>query len=366
MAETSTAPTERLVALDAFRGLTIAFMVLVNDAGDGRHSYWPLDHAKWNGWTPTDVVFPSFVWIVGVAITLSLSKRLAAGVTRAALLGQALRRAAIIFALGLIVYAAPAFDPSTQRLLGVLQRIAICFLAAAAIYLTTNVRGQMLWLVGLLAGYWLLMAFAPVPGYGAGRLDVEGNFAHYIDRIVLGAHNYHSTKTWDPEGIVSTLPAIATAIFGLLCGHLLKMDKSLREKVARMLVVGVALMAAAYVCNIWLPINKKLWTTSFSLFMAGLDFVLLAGFMWLVDIQGHRKMVKPLVIMGLNPITVYMLSELLSEALDFTGAHEAIYNAVFTPIASPYNASLLWALTYTGVMYLAAWGMYKKSWIVRA
>jgi predicted acyltransferase len=365
MAQNSTAPSSRLVALDAFRGLTIAFMVLVNDAGDGRHTYWPLDHAEWNGWTPTDVVFPSFVWIIGVAITLSLSKRLAAGATRSKLMWQLLRRSLIIFGLGLIVYVAPAFDGGTQRIMGVLQRLAICYFAAAAIYMTTKLRGQIIWLVGLLTAYWLLMAFAPVPGYGAGHLDVERNFAHYIDRIALGAHNYHATKTWDPEGIVSTLPAIATAIFGLLCGYLLKSEKSLRDKVMRMVLLGAALMAAGYVCNIWLPINKKLWTTSFCLFMAGLDFVLLAGFLWLVDIKGYQKLVKPLVIIGLNPITVYMLSELLSEALDITGLHHTIYNAVFVPVASPYNASLLWALAYTGLMYLAAWAMYKKGWIVR-
>jgi predicted acyltransferase len=283
MAQTSTAPQQassRRVALDAFRGLTIAFMVLVNDAGDGRHTYWPLDHAEWNGWTPTDVVFPSFVWIVGVAITLSLARRLAAGVTRAVLMRQALRRALVIYVLGLIVYAAPAFDLSTQRLLGVLQRIAVCYLVAAVIYLTTSVRGQIIWLIGLLTTYWLLMAFAPVPEFGAGHLDVERNFAHYIDRIMLGSHNYHSTKTWDPEGIVSTLPAIATALFGILCGQLLKTKNQLGEKVLRMVLIGAALMATGYVCNIWLPINKKLWTHSFSLFMAGLDFVLLAAFLW--------------------------------------------------------------------------------------
>ena len=356
--------SSRLVALDAFRGLTIAFMVLVNDGGDS-HNYWPLEHAEWNGWTPTDVVFPSFVWIVGVAITLSLSKRLAAGASRQSLMWQALRRALIIFALGLIVYAAPSFNLGTQRILGVLQRIAICYFAAALIYLTTSLRGQIAWLLGLLAAYWLLMTLVPVPGFGAGHLDVERNFAHYVDSIVLGAHNYRHTKTWDPEGIVSTMPAIATALFGILCGHLLKLDKTLRDKVLRMLFLGAALMTAGYICNIWMPINKKLWTPSFALFMAGLDFALLAAFLWIVDIRGHRGLVKPLVIIGLNPITIYMLSELLSEALDISGLHEKIFHAVFTPIASPYNASLLWALAYTGLMYLAAWGMYKKGWIVR-
>jgi predicted acyltransferase len=361
----SVKPASRLVALDAFRGLTIAFMVLVNDAGDGQHTYAPLQHSEWNGWTPTDVVFPSFVWIVGVAITLSLAKKLASGVSRGALVRQAFRRFLILYLLGLAVYAAPAFDPATQRLPGVLQRIAICFLAASLIYLSTGLRGQLIWITGLLTSYWLLMAFMPVPGFGAGRLDVEGNFAHYVDHIVLGRHNYSATKTWDPEGIVSTLPAIATALFGLLCGHILKMDRILQDRVLRMIALGAALMAAGYVCNIWLPINKKLWTASFCLFMAGLDFVLLAFFLWIVDIRGYKRMVGPLVIMGLNPITIYMLSELLSEALDFTGLHHTIYSSVFEPIGSPYNASLLWALAYTGLMYLTAWGMYKKGWVVR-
>jgi predicted acyltransferase len=355
------AHSNRLVALDAFRGLTMAFMVLVNDPGDGRHTYWPLEHAEWNGWTPTDVVFPSFLWIVGVALTLSLGKRLSAGVTRGALFRQAFRRAAILYALGLVVYAAPAFSLTTQRLLGVLQRIAICYLAAVAIFLTTRLRGRIAWIVGLLAAYWCLMAFVPVPGYGAGRLDVEGNLAHYVDRIVLGAHNYHSTKTWDPEGIVSTLPAIATALMGICCGQLLGLKKTLGERIVWMVAIGVALLVAGEICNIWLPINKK----SFALFMAGLDFVLLACFLWVVDGLNHKRAVKPLVIMGMNPIAVYMASELLDEVFGFSGLHHAIYNALFVPLASPYNASLLWGLAYTALMYGVAWAMYRRNWVLR-
>jgi hypothetical protein len=246
-----------------------------------------------------------------------------------------------------------------------MQRIAICYLAAAAIYLTTKIRGQIAWIVGLLTAYWLLMAFVPVPGYGAGRFDVEGNFAHYLDRIVLGAHNYRSTKTWDPEGIVSTLPAIATALFGVLCGHLLKARKALHERVIWMALAGALLLAAGLVCNIWLPINKKLWTTSFSLFMAGLDFVLFAAFLWLADGRGYKRALKPFLILGMNPITIYMISELLDELLSQTGLHKSIYRTVFAPIASPANASLFWALTYTGLMLFIAWIMYKRRWIVR-
>ena len=165
----------------------MALMVLVNTPGDGEYTYAALQHARWNGWTPTDTVFPSFMWIVGVAMTIVISKRLAAGVSRAQIFVHAFRRAVILYVLGLIVYAYPNFDLSTQRLLGVLQRIAICYLIATAIYLTTHIRGQILWIISLLGGYWLLMTLVPVPGYGAARLDVDGNFAHYVDRIVLGA-----------------------------------------------------------------------------------------------------------------------------------------------------------------------------------
>lgn len=300
MAQVSTAPLhrtsletppspQRLTSLDAFRGATIAFMILVNTPG-GREVYAPLQHAEWNGWTPTDVVFPSFVWIVGVAMTLSLARRIAAGVSRARLFGQIFKRSVILYALGLIVYAYPGFNLHTQRLLGVLQRIAICYLIAGAIYLTTSLRGQIIWIVSLLAAYWLIMALVPVPGYGAGRLDVEGNFAHYIDRIVLGSHNYHWTKTWDPEGIVSTLPAIVTALLGIMAGQILRLERTLAERTTWLFVTGNLLIAAGLIVNVWLPINKKLWTDSFALFMAGLDFVMFAMLLWFVDGRGYKRL----------------------------------------------------------------------------
>jgi predicted acyltransferase len=364
----------RLVSLDAFRGATMAFMILVNTPGDGRHVYWPLEHAEWHGWTPTDVVFPSFLWIVGLAMTLSMGRRLARGDSRADLFRTAARRAAILFVMGVLVYVYPAFDLSTERILGVLQRIAICYLVAAAIFLTTKLRGQIVWMVSLMAVYWLLMAFAPVPGYGAGRLDVEGNFAHYVDRLVLGSHNYIWTKTWDPEGIVSTLPAIVTCLLGVLAGHMVASQRGLGERCLRLFGLGVLLLAAGLICNIWLPINKKLWTDSFALFMGGLDFVMFAGFLWLVDGLGWRRAVKPLVIMGGNAIVIYLASEFLDEGLGWirwTGASGQvslrgwIYGHLFAGIANPYNASLLYAIAYVLVLYLFAWALYRRRWFIR-
>ncbi len=362
---------QRLVSLDAFRGATMALMVLVNNPGDGAHTYAPLQHAEWNGWTPTDVVFPSFMWIVGVALTFSLAKRMAEGVPRARLLLQAARRAAILFLLGVAIYAYPRFDPSTQRILGVLQRIAICYLIAVAIYLTSSVRGQILWIVGLLTGYWLLMMLVPVPGYGAGHLDVAGNLSHYVDRVVLGRHNYADSATWDPEGIVSTLPAIATVLFGIMAGHILRLKRVLSNRVVLLLGVGVLLLAAGLIANTWLPINKKLWTTSFALFMAGLDFVIFAAFLWVVDGRGYQRIVKPLVILGMNAIAVYLASEFADQV--FSAIHVSgdvtlrtwLFDNIFRPIASPYNASLLYAIAYVLLMYVIAYALYRRRWFLR-
>jgi predicted acyltransferase len=356
--------TSRLCSLDAFRGATMALMVLVNTAG-GPVSYGPLQHSEWNGWTITDVVFPSFVWIVGVAITLSLGQKLAAGVPKSRLFAQAARRAAIIFVLGLIVYAAPDFSLSTQRILGVLQRIAICYLIASAIYLTTGWRAQIAWIVALLASYWLIMMLVPVPGYGAGDLAVGHNIANYVDRVVLGRHNYAGTKTWDPEGLISTLPSIATALLGVMAGQILKLKRDLAERTVWLYLTGSILITLGLICNIWLPINKKLWTSSFSLFMAGLDFVIFAGFLWLIDGKGYQRYARPLMIMGMNAIAVYMASELVEEILGATHVHDWIYKTVFAAAMSPKNASLGYAVAYTLVMYALAHVMYKRKWFLK-
>jgi len=363
----------RLVSLDAFRGATMALMVLVNTPG-GPKSYGPLNHSEWNGWTITDLVFPSFLWIVGVAITLSLGQRIAAGVPKPRLFLQVLRRAAVIFGLGLIVYAAPNFDLSTQRLLGVLQRIAICYLIASAIYLTTRWRVQIVWIVALLVSYWLIMMLVPVPGYGAGDLAVGHNIANYVDGVVLGAHNYANTKNWDPEGLISTLPSIATALFGIMAGYILRLKRSLAERTTWLYLTGSILIALGLICDIWLPINKKLWTSSFSLFMAGIDFVIFAGFVWLIDGRGYRRYARPLVIMGMNAIAVYLASELVEETLSLirTGGpaspsvHDWIYQTLFAPLASPRNASLAYAICYVMLMYAIAYGMYRKRWFLKA
>lgn len=361
----------RLTALDAFRGAAMLLMVLVNDGG-GPRSYGQLEHSRWNGWTLTDTVFPSFLWIVGVAITLSLGKRLQAGIAASSLVPQIVKRAAILYLLGFALYLAPNFDLSHARMLGVLQRIAICYLAASLLFLFTGVRAQIATIVGLLMVYTSLMMWGPVPGYGHGNLTVAGNFAHYVDRVVLGAHNYASTKTWDPEGIVSTLPAIATAILGMMAGYVLRFKSSLTKRIGWLLLIGAVLFCGGEIWNLWMPINKKLWSGSFTLLMAGLDFMVLAVSLWFVDERGYKKVVKPLLIVGMNSIAVYLASEVLAELLDDIHAggqgaslHKMIYSRFFAPLGSVENASLLWALSFTLLMYLWAYFLYKKSWFWR-
>jgi predicted acyltransferase len=221
-------------------------------------------------------------------------------------------------------------------------------------------------MVGLLVSYWMLMTLVPVPGYGPGRLDVEGNLAHYVDQHVLGSHNYAETKTWDPEGIVSTLPAIATALFGILAGHILRLRRDLAERTVWLFVAGSFLIAAGMICDHWMPINKKLWTSSFSMFMAGLDFVMFAISLWLVDAQGWRRPVRPFVVLGMNAIAVYMASEMIEGVLSTYHWRRPLYEKVFAPLpASPYNTSLLYSLVYLGLMFAIAYALHRKGWFLR-
>jgi len=355
----------RLNALDAFRGLTIFLMVLVNTPGDHNHVYGPLRHAEWHGWTITDAVFPSFVWIVGVAITLSLGRKLEQNVLKPTLYNDIFRRSLILFTLGLFLYAFPTFPLGTFRILGVLQRIAICYCITSLLFIHTSIRGQIIAIAGLLLSYALIMNFIPAPGFAPGDLSVEGNVAHYIDRIILGTHNYTQTKTWDPEGILSTLPSIATCLLGVLAGHILKTAWHINDRTQRLILIGAGLAASGLMLNTWMPINKKLWTSSFTLFMAGADFIVLGAMLWAID---GRKIVapfRPAMIMGMNAIAVYLSSEFLITILDITHWKEAIYNAVFAPLASPINASFLFALTYSLLHLLLAYILYRRNWFLK-
>ncbi len=364
-ASTPAAPRARLVSLDVFRGATIASMILVNDPGSSE-TYSQLEHAQWHGWTFTDLVFPFFLWIVGVAMTLSFSSRTARGEDRRALLLHVVKRSAIIFAIGLFLNGFPYFRLGTIRIPGVLQRIAICYLIAAAIFLYSSVRGQILWIFGLLAAYWMAMTLVPVPGYGPGVLQPVGNFAQWIDSMVLSGHMWRSTKVWDPEGLVSTVPAVATVLFGVLAGQLLRAPRfSPAEKTAWMLAWGNTMLLAGNTMSVFLPINKNLWTSSFSVFMAGMALIVFAVCYWMVDVQGWRRWTHPFVVFGMNAIAMFVFSGLLARILMLADWKKPVYDRVFAPLASPLNASLLYAICFVLVCYSVAWFLHRRKWFVK-
>jgi predicted acyltransferase len=379
-----TPPSKRLLSLDAFRGATIAGMIMVNNPGTWSDIYPQLRHAAWNGWTFTDWIFPFFLWIVGVAMTLSFAKRVEAGEDKAKLLLHVLRRAVMIFGLGLFLAGFPfglmldhKFSFDAIRIPGVLQRIAICYLLASIIYMYTKTRGQVIWIVSLLAGYWLLVKLVPVPGYGAGVMEPMGSLCWYVDSTVLAGHTWRGAPApgFDPEGIVSTIPAIATTLFGVLTGTWLRTDRSKEEKTAWMFVAGNFLLLLGAVLDMWLPINKNLWTSSYSVFMAGWALVCLAMFYWLIDVKGYTKWATPFMIYGMNAITVFVLSGVVGRLLglikiaqeggDPVSLQQYIFRTFFLSVASPINASLMYAISFITFMFLVVWFMWKKKWFLK-
>lgn len=367
--------TKRLFSLDAFRGLTIAAMILVNNPGTYNAVYAQLKHSEWNGWTLTDCIFPFFLFIVGVSIVFSFARRREDGEAQSGLEQQVARRTLIIFGLGLFLNAFPIFHLSTLRIFGVLQRIALCYFFASLIVLKSRPGLLPLWLAGLLLGYWLMMEFYPVPGLGAGVYEPGYNFAAYVDSIFLTGHMWAHYETWDPEGIFSTIPAIATTLFGVATGYLLRLDYSKERKGIIMLASGLMLIALGKLLGIWLPINKSIWTSSFSVFMAGLALVCLAVLYWIIDIREYRRWATPFVIFGMNSIAVYVLSEMFDTSLRFISVpggggsdinlRELIFQKFFEPFASPVNASLLFALSFVFLMFVVAWFMWRRRWFVR-
>lgn len=344
--------TGRLVSLDVFRGLTIAGMILVNNPGTWGAIYSPLEHAAWHGWTPTDFVFPFFLFIVGVSITLALARRAESGGGQRDLYVKLIRRTVIIFALGLFLGGFPSFDLSTIRIPGVLQRIAVCYLISSLIFLKTGWRTQAAVAAALLLLYWMLMATASAPGFAAGDLSMEGSLASYVDRTLLAGHTWK--PLYDPEGILSTIPAIATTLCGVLTGHLLRSRRTPFEMVAAMFVAGAGGVVLGWVWHHWFPINKALWTSSFVVFTAGMALQLLALCYWLVDIKGYKRWATPFRIFGTNALALYFLAELFSHLISIINFARAdgtradlkslIFDNLFAPWASPECASLMFAL----------------------
>lgn len=371
----SVAPN-RLLSLDVFRGLTVAGMVLVNNPGSWEHIYWPLEHAEWNGWTPTDLVFPFFLFAVGVAIPLALSRRIARGDKFRDLFLKICYRTVVIFALGEFLAGFPWFHLATMRIPGVLQRIAVCYFFASLIYLKTRPRTQALIALGLLIVYCILMKYVPVPGYGSGDLSKVGSLASYIDRSVFGPHVWRQGIVYDPEGLLSTMGALATTLFGVLTGNRLRSETCTPiEKVAGLFIAGACCVIIGWVWNPWFPINKGLWTSSYVFFSGGLALQLLALLYWLIDIKGYRAWAKPFVVFGVNAIVLFVgtgVMERLLGLIKVTGGDGKrislqgwIFDHLFLSWAAPINASLAFAIVFILVWLGLMWILYRRKIIIK-
>ena len=368
---TGPAAAPRLLSVDALRGLTVAAMVLVNNPGSWSAVYWPLRHAEWHGFTPTDMIFPFFLFIVGVSIPLALGARLEQG--RPGLPARVLRRSAAIFALGLLLHALPFFELSTLRIPGVLQRIAVCYLLAALLVVCTGgVAGWRLQAIVagvLLMGYWLLMTRVAAPGQVAGDLSPGGNLAGYVDRVVLGPrHIWHATEVYDPEGILSTLPATATTLLGVLAGHWLRDGRPTGRVVAGLAGGGAAAAVLGWLWGFLFPVNKALWTSSYALMMSGFAALALAGCYWAIEARGARRWAGPFALLGLTALPLFFLSTAMARLLilirvgpEHIRLQGWLFGHLFAPWAEPVNASLAYALAYVLLWWALMWALHRSG-----
>lgn len=419
---------ERLISLDVFRGLTILLMTIVNNPGSWEHIYPPLEHAEWNGCTPTDLVFPFFIFIMGVAIPFAMPNKIFDGPTFNKITVRALR----IFCLGLflnffgkielfdmqgiplligrlaitiavcyalmgnfslqiktyvtltvfvvLLFLAYSGIEAYQevRIPGVLQRIGIVYFFVSFLHLKTRQRIQILIAVVLLLLYWAVMALVPVPGIGAANFEKGTNFAAWLDSVLLEGHMWVYSKTWDPEGILSTVPAIVTGISGLLIGQWIKRPLPKLEIVKKMLLLGLILVVLGLVWNIIFPINKSLWTSSYVLYTAGIAILCLSLLYYIIDAIDYRRGTKLFLIWGVNPMIVFFFSSIIPQSLrmiqfqnpeiaaEQINLQKYLYSFWISPFFSnPLTASLAGALIYVGIWSFILWLFYKKNLIFK-
>ncbi len=390
----------RLLSLDVFRGITVAAMLLVNNPGSWTAVYAPLEHAEWHGWTPTDLIFPFFLFIVGVTTHISIRAARERSADDERLVERILKRGVVIFLCGLALNAFPFYwwgkipgnlDPTMfervlwrfdhLRVMGVLQRIGIVYLVAALITLKTNWKQRAVVTAALLLSYWFVMMRIPVPGTGATGLlaiqDGTNTMAGWIDRLLIGEkHIWSSTKTWDPEGVLSTLPAIATALFGVFAGEGITSEaRTLPRRILSLYGFGVAGLIGGIAWGLLFPINKSLWTSSYALFTAGFAAVALATCMCTIDVLKWSWWTKPFFIFGVNPLIAFVGSGVMARLLsiiklDMNGQPMSLqrvsYEWVYAPWFIPEVASLLWALTFVAIWFgILAW-LYRRGIILKA
>ena len=385
IAETSLPPSQvtlerprsqRLVSIDVLRGVTVGFMILVNNNGSDALAYRALNHTPWNGFTPTDLVFPTFLFIMGISLVISMAGRLASGVSKASLLPLALKRFVLLFMLGLIVNGFPYFHLSTLRIYGVLQRFAVCYLLGVLLLFITRKISVMAGLtVALLIGYWALLRWTPVPGYGMPvrdfpLLDHDINLTAWIDRQVFPGRLYEGTR--DPEGLLSDLPSFATMLLGMITAFWLRSVRSLRTKLFGILVAAAFCLAAGSAWNLTFPINKRLWTSSYVLFAGGWSLLGLAITYYLFDIRKvEARRASPALVFGMNAISAYVLSELLSSSIgaihvSTTQSLESwIYVTLFEPIVNPAFGSMLYSICFVAACWIPMCVLYRRKVFIK-
>ena len=381
------AKPDRLMSLDVLRGLTIGFMIMVNNQV-GPAPFRELSHARWNGFTATDLVFPTFLLLVGLSTVLSLSARLARGATRKELFLHTVRRAAVLILFGFVVNNFPFFHMATARYYGVLPRIGLCYFVVATLFLISpRWRDKVVIAVVCLVGYWALMRFVPVPGFGVPTHEIpindhDANLTAWLDRqIFSAAHLYEHTR--DPEGLLSTLPSIATALFGMIAGIWLRTNRSTARKASMLALTGVLFLAAGLAWDPFFPINKKLWTSSFSLYAGGWSLLLLAASIYLIDVWrvGRSRagssgldattVYTPLMVFGTNSILAYMISELGDSVLHSihtpagNNLKAAAYRAISNVVPDPAWSSLLYSVGFMALCWLPVLVFYRKRIFLR-
>ncbi|MDX2249462.1 MAG: heparan-alpha-glucosaminide N-acetyltransferase domain-containing protein [Bacteroidia bacterium] len=388
--------SKRLISLDVFRGLTIAGMIVVNDAGSWQHIYPPLRHATWHGITPTDYVFPFFLFIVGVSIVLAYSRVLKDNPPIGKIAGKILIRSAIIFGLGLFLSLWPRFNFANIRIPGVLQRISLVFLACSFIFLKTNWKTQAWIAAALLVGYWVVMAFIPIPidetistalatgqvkardgmipigairqvseSFIAGNFEPGTNMEAWVDRLLVPFRLYQ--HTWDPEGLLSTLPAIASGLTGMLAGALLTGKYKPDTKVIGLMVGGFLAMTLGNVWDWFFPINKNLWTSSYVMFTSGLASMTLGFFYWYIDVLEKDRYTYVFKVFGANAITAYVLHSGLNFLFKLEGfnINAAFMDGLIGVGLEPKFVSLLWALSYTAFIFIPVWILYRRKIFIK-
>ncbi len=361
--------SNRLISLDAMRGFTIAAMIIVNDPGSWSHVYGPLLHEAWNGITPTDYIFPFFLFIVGVSISLAYQKRIDDGSAKGPLVKKIIIRSLKIYLLGLFLWLWPRFDFGGIRWVGVLQRIALVFLPCALLYLYTDWKTQLKICIGILVSYWIVMAYIPMPGIGAPDLSVpEKNWAHFIDNLLLPGRLWQ--ETWDPEGILSTLPSISTGIIGMLIGKLIISIKDSYEKLTHLFLLGFVMLVIGGIWKWFFPLNKNIWTSSYVMVMAGMATLTLATFIYIVDLKGYDRWTTLGRVFGANSIASYVLAGMLtvifySDMVWGVSLSGAWMNGLTSIGVDPKMASFLYAILYMLIIFVPAYYLYKKKIFIK-